>query len=77
MNSIVKVALAQVDLAVGDVAGNTAKILDYAARARDEMHADLVIFLSSVFADTRPKTFCCMRVCDIAPNRLLPKFARR
>jgi NAD+ synthase (glutamine-hydrolysing) len=44
MNSTVKVALAQVDLAVGDVAGNTAKILDYAARARDEMQADLVVF---------------------------------
>ncbi len=44
MNSTVKVALAQVDLAVGDVSGNTAKILDYAARARDEMQADLVVF---------------------------------
>ena len=44
MNSTVKVALAQVDLAVGDVAGNTAKILDYTARARDEMQADLVVF---------------------------------
>jgi NAD+ synthase (glutamine-hydrolysing) len=40
----VKVALAQVDLAVGDVSGNSAKILDYAARARDELQADLVVF---------------------------------
>jgi NAD+ synthase (glutamine-hydrolysing) len=40
----VKVALAQVDLAVGDVSGNTAKILDYATRARDDVHADLVVF---------------------------------
>ncbi len=44
MNSRVKVALAQVDLAVGDVSGNTAKILDYATRARDELQADLVVF---------------------------------
>jgi NAD+ synthase (glutamine-hydrolysing) len=44
MNSRVKVALAQIDLAVGDVSGNTAKILDYATRARDEMRADLVVF---------------------------------
>jgi len=44
MNSNVTVALAQLDLVVGDVAGNTAKILDYAARARDEMQADLVGF---------------------------------
>ena len=40
----IKVALAQIDLAVGDVAGNTAKIIDYAARARDDEQADLVVF---------------------------------
>lgn len=44
MKNKVKVALAQVDMFVGDVAGNTARILDYAARARDEEHADLVVF---------------------------------
>lgn len=44
MSSPVIIALAQIDLAVGDVAGNTAKILDYAQRARNELHADLVIF---------------------------------
>jgi NAD+ synthase (glutamine-hydrolysing) len=44
MTDSVIIALAQVDLAVGDVAGNTAKILDYAERARDEMHADIVVF---------------------------------
>ena len=44
MTSTVTVALAQIDLNVGDVVGNKAKILEYAARARDEMQADLVIF---------------------------------
>jgi len=44
MGHTVKVALAQVDLAVGDVAGNTQKIIEYAVRARDEMGADLVVF---------------------------------
>ena len=44
MDSRVKVALAQVDLEVGDVAGNTAKIIDYAIRARDKERADLVVF---------------------------------
>lgn len=38
------VALAQLDMVVGDVAGNTAKILEYSQRARDEMRADLVVF---------------------------------
>ncbi|MGI9270876.1 MAG: NAD+ synthase [Woeseiaceae bacterium] len=44
MTDTVIIALAQVDLAVGDVAGNTAKILDYSTRARDELQADLVVF---------------------------------
>jgi NAD+ synthase (glutamine-hydrolysing) len=44
MDHNVKVALAQVDLAVGDVAGNTEKIIAYANRARDELDADLVVF---------------------------------
>ena len=44
MTDTLRIALAQIDLAVGDVAGNTRKILDYAARARDELQADLVVF---------------------------------
>ncbi len=44
MADTVTLALAQVDLAVGDVAGNTRKILDYSARARDELEADLIVF---------------------------------
>lgn len=44
MKSSVTLAIAQLDLTVGDVPGNTAKILEYSNRARDEMQADLVIF---------------------------------
>ena len=44
MSDTVRVALAQVDLIVGDVAGNTAKIIDWACRARDEDDADIVVF---------------------------------
>lgn len=44
MASQIDVALAQIDLAVGDIAGNTEKIVDYANRARDELRADLVVF---------------------------------
>ena len=44
MTDQISVALAQLDLLVGDVAGNTEKILDYAARAREQLQADLVVF---------------------------------
>ena len=44
MVDAVKVALAQIDLVVGDVSGNTDKIIAAAARARDADDADIVIF---------------------------------
>ncbi|MDJ0910051.1 MAG: NAD+ synthase [Woeseiaceae bacterium] len=44
MSDQVTLALAQLDLVVGDVAGNTARILEYADRARLELDADLVVF---------------------------------
>jgi len=44
MTDAVKAALAQIDLVVGDVAGNTAKIIEYAERARDAENADIVVF---------------------------------
>ncbi len=44
MKSSVNIALAQIDLIVGDVTGNTRKIVEYAARAREECQADLIVF---------------------------------
>ena len=44
MNNSVTLALAQLDLVVGDVKGNTERILESAVKARDELHADLVVF---------------------------------
>jgi NAD+ synthase (glutamine-hydrolysing) len=38
-----RIVLAQIDVTVGDVAGNVRKIVDYIERAR-ETHADLVVF---------------------------------
>ena len=58
MNDTVKVALAQVDLTVGDVAGNTAKIIEQAKRARNVEHADIVVFAE-------------LSVCGYPPEDLL------
>lgn len=44
MADSLKVALAQLDLVVGDIAGNTRRIIECANSARDEDHADLVVF---------------------------------
>jgi NAD+ synthase (glutamine-hydrolysing) len=39
-----RIGLAQLNLFVGDVAGNTQRVIDVAAEARDRLHADLVLF---------------------------------
>ena len=38
-----RLALAQINLSVGDLPGNTVKIIDYIGRARD-LQADMVAF---------------------------------
>lgn len=44
MSITLKVALAQLNLTVGDVAGNLAQVEQVIARARDALHTDLIIF---------------------------------
>ena len=44
MNERLKVALAQLDFVVGDVAGNVERLVEHASRARDDLGADLVVF---------------------------------
>ncbi|HKQ30430.1 MAG TPA: NAD+ synthase [Burkholderiales bacterium] len=44
MPRTLRVALAQLNLLVGDVAGNVQRMVSVAQRARDEMKADLVVF---------------------------------
>lgn len=42
--SSLRIALAQLNLFVGDVTGNTQRVIDVAADARDRLNADLVLF---------------------------------
>lgn len=44
MSASLRIALAQINLFVGDVAGNTQRLIDTSAQARDDMQADLVLF---------------------------------
>ena len=44
MGETLKIALAQLDLLVGDVRGNAAKVIASARRARSELGADLVLY---------------------------------
>ncbi len=44
MSNKLRVAMAQIDLLVGDVAGNSAKVVEYAREARAQLNADVVLF---------------------------------
>jgi NAD+ synthase (glutamine-hydrolysing) len=44
MSASLRIALAQLNLFVGDVAGNAQRMIDTSAQARDDMRADLVLF---------------------------------
>jgi NAD+ synthase (glutamine-hydrolysing) len=44
MANTLRVALAQLNLFVGDVAGNTRRVIEAAQRARDELRADVIMF---------------------------------
>ena len=40
MNEKISIVLAQIDLIVGDISGNTTRILEYCERVKDESDAD-------------------------------------
>lgn len=44
MSQRLTIAIAQLDLLVGDVGGNAQKVIDASVRARDELHAQAIIF---------------------------------
>src|SRR5687767_4136409 len=44
MSASLRIALAQFNLFVGDVAGNTQRVISGSAEARDRLRADLVLF---------------------------------
>ena len=44
MNKKITIALAQIDLIVGDIAGNTTRILDCCEQVKLASQADLIVF---------------------------------
>ncbi|GGC03754.1 NAD+ synthase [Marinobacterium zhoushanense] len=44
MSKVIRVAMAQLNLLVGDIPGNTERVIETAIKARDELGADLVLY---------------------------------
>ena len=66
MNDNLTVALAQIDLIVGDVAANTDRIVEFAERARDELPRTWWSFRNWPCRATRPKTCFFIPGCGAA-----------
>lgn len=55
MNNNLRIAVAQINTIVGDVAGNTKKIISTAITARDQQKADLVVFPETALTGYPPE----------------------
>ncbi|MEF3194008.1 MAG: NAD+ synthase [Halothiobacillaceae bacterium] len=70
-----RIALAQLNLTVGDIDGNVAKVIDWTLRARERFQADLIVFpeltLSGYPPEDLVKRADFMAACDAAVLRLM------
>ncbi|MCP1672921.1 NAD+ synthase (glutamine-hydrolyzing) [Natronocella acetinitrilica] len=55
MSESLRLVMAQLDMRVGDVAGNARQVIDAAVRARDELQADLIVFPELSFTGYPPE----------------------
>lgn len=74
MTDLLRIALAQFDCPVGDVAGNTERIAEWMAQARDEFDARLVVFPELAISGYPPEDLLMrpafLRDCHAAVERL-------
>ena len=71
-----KIALAQLDLLVGDVRGNLERVIAEARRARDELQADLVLFPELTLSGYPPEDLLFHRGLRLQIGRALDELTR-
>lgn len=55
MNRKLKISIAQINVCVGNISGNTEKIISAIKQARDEQHADLIVFPELIITGYPPE----------------------
>ena len=77
MTNTLRIAMAQFDFPVGDVAGNARRIADWIAEARDEHGADIVLFPELALSGYPPEDLLYrpsfLRDCEVALNDIAAK----
>lgn len=73
MSQRLRIAIAQIDLLVGDVDGNACKVIDTAQRARDQLAAQAVVFPELTLTGYPPEDLLMRRGLIRAVDRALAK----
>lgn len=73
MNDTLKFALAQQDYLLGDIEGNTEKIIKTAIHARDELDADVILFSELAITGYPPEDLLLRKECLLRVNAALRK----
>jgi NAD+ synthase (glutamine-hydrolysing) len=71
-----RIALAQLNLLVGDIEGNAGRIINAAARARDEQQADLIVFPELTLTGYPPEDLLLRNELDIRVEASLDTLCR-
>ena len=71
-----RIALAQLNLLVGDIEGNAGRIINAAARARDEQQADLIVFPELTLTGYPPEDLLLRNELDIRVEAALDTLCR-
>ena len=66
-----RIALAQINLCVGDIRGNTGKIIEYIQMARENFHADMVIFPELAVTSYPPEDLLYRRALYVQIDKAL------
>ena len=71
MKPDLRIALAQINLCVGDIRGNTGKIIEYIQLARESFHADMVIFPELAITSYPPEDLLYRRALYVQIDKAL------
>lgn len=76
MSNRIRVAMAQLNLMVGDIPGNTQRVIEVAQQARDELKADLVIYPELTLSAYPPEDLLLRPSLELRIEQALERLCR-
>ena len=76
MSNAIRVAMAQLNLMVGDIPGNTERVIEVAQQARDQLQADLVMFPELTLSGYPPEDLLLRPSLELRISQALERLCR-